>query len=59
MFLKCKRVLTLTFIVQSVNEEELKKTSSWIFVAGLSTTDLQDTQWKFWLWKEDVYIKNN
>lgn len=43
-------VLTLTFKVQLLNEE-LNNTSSWIFVFGLSTTDLQETQWKFGLWK--------
>lgn len=43
-------VLTLTFKVQLLNEE-LRSTSSWILVSGLSTTDLQETQWKFWLRK--------
>lgn len=37
-------ILTLTFKVQSANEEELRNTSSWILVSGLSTANLQETQ---------------
>lgn len=46
----CAVILTLTFTVQSFNDEQLRNTSSWTFVSGFITADLQETQWKFWLW---------